>query len=86
MMQLHLLIEDEILWELKLLDQVLHLVIAVSQHLKMLKEAGILQGEVDSPCTCYWLPRDRLACFVQLKSLISRLPWYLFSLFIVYRG
>ncbi len=43
----------------------------VSQHLKILKEAGIVQGEIDSPHTCYWLARDRLA---QLKSLISQLP------------
>ncbi len=43
----------------------------VSQHLKILKEAGIVQGEIDSPRTCYWLARDRLA---QLKSLISQLP------------
>ena len=43
----------------------------VSQHLKILKEAGIVQGEIDGPRTCYWLSRDRLA---QLKSLISRLP------------
>ncbi len=25
----------------------------VSQHLKILKEAGIVQGEIDSPHTCY---------------------------------
>ncbi len=43
----------------------------VSQHLKILKEAGIVQGEIDGPRTCYWLARDRLA---QLKSLISQLP------------
>ncbi len=43
----------------------------VSQHLKILKEAGIVQGEIDGPRTCYWLSRDRLA---QLKSLISLLP------------
>ena len=43
----------------------------VSQHLKILKEAGIVQGEIDGPRTCYWLSRDRLA---QLKSLISQLP------------
>ncbi len=43
----------------------------VSQHLKMLKEAGIVQGEIDGPRTCYWLARERLA---HLKSLISQLP------------
>ncbi len=43
----------------------------VSQHLKILKEAGIVQGEIDGPRTCYWLARD---CLAQLKSLISQLP------------
>jgi len=43
----------------------------VSQHLKILKEAGIVQGEIDGPRTCYWLSHDRLA---QLKLLISQLP------------
>lgn len=43
----------------------------VSQHLKMLKEAGIVQGEIDGPRTCYWLSRERLA---QFKSLIAQLP------------
>ena len=52
-MQLHLLLGDEIMWELQLLDQVLHMVIEVSHHLKMLKEAGIVQGEIDRPLTCH---------------------------------
>jgi ArsR family transcriptional regulator, arsenate/arsenite/antimonite-responsive transcriptional repressor len=43
----------------------------VSQHLKILKEAGIVQGEIDGPRTCYWLSRERLA---QLKALMAQLP------------
>ena len=43
----------------------------VSQHLKILKGAGVVQGEIDGPRTCYWLSRDHLA---QLKSLITQLP------------
>lgn len=43
----------------------------VSQHLKILKEAGIVQGEIDGPRTCYWLSRERLA---HLKVLMAQLP------------
>ena len=33
----------------------------VSQHLKVLKDAGLIQGEIDGPRTCYCANRDRLA-------------------------
>jgi ArsR family transcriptional regulator len=33
----------------------------VSQHLKMLKQAGLIQGEIEGPRTCYCANRDRLA-------------------------
>ena len=33
----------------------------VSQHLKILKEAGLIQGEIDGPRTCYCAVRERLA-------------------------
>jgi DNA-binding transcriptional ArsR family regulator len=32
----------------------------VSQHLKALKEAGLIQGEVDGPRVCYCLDREAL--------------------------
>ena len=32
----------------------------VSQHLKVLKEAGLIQGEIDGPRTCYCAVRERL--------------------------
>lgn len=32
----------------------------VSQHLKILKESGLIQGEVDGPKVCYCVNRDRL--------------------------
>lgn len=32
----------------------------VSQHLKALKEAGLVQGEIDGPRTCYCLNVDSL--------------------------
>jgi ArsR family transcriptional regulator len=32
----------------------------VSQHLKVLKEAGLIRGEIDGPRTCYCADRTRL--------------------------
>ena len=42
----------------------------VSQHLKILKESGLIQGEVDGPKVCYCINPDALQ---ELKSLISKL-------------
>ncbi len=42
----------------------------VSQHLKILKQSGLIQGEVDGPKVCYCINRDKLK---QLKSLIAGL-------------
>ena len=47
-------------------DIVDHLPIAqatVSQHLKVLREAGWIRGEVSGPATCYCLEADRIAWF-----------------------
>ncbi len=33
----------------------------VSQHLKVLKDAGLIIGEIDGMRTCYWASRERLA-------------------------
>ena len=35
----------------------------VSQHLKILKEVGIVRGEIEGPCTCYCLDTDILEKF-----------------------
>jgi len=43
----------------------------VSQHLKVLKEAGLVQGEVDGPRTCYCVAPDGLKRF---KELVATLP------------
>ena len=40
----------------------------VSQHLKILKEAGLVQGEVDGPKVCYCVDPDGLA---RLKRLVA---------------
>lgn len=42
----------------------------VSQHLKVLKDAGLIQGEIDGPRTCYCASRERLA---DLHGLVGRL-------------
>lgn len=42
----------------------------VSQHLKILKESGLIQGEVDGPRVCYCINRDKLK---ELKKLIAGL-------------
>lgn len=42
----------------------------VSQHLKILKEAGLIQGEVDGPKVCYCINSQKLD---ELKSLIATL-------------
>lgn len=33
----------------------------VSQHLKQLKEAGLIRGEIEGPCICYCADKNRLA-------------------------
>lgn len=43
----------------------------VSQHLKVLKEAGLVQGEVDGPRTCYCLNSETMKRF---QSLVASLP------------
>ncbi len=43
----------------------------VSQHLKVLKEAGLVQGEVDGPRTCYCVNPNTVRLF---QSLVASLP------------
>jgi ArsR family transcriptional regulator len=45
----------------------------VSQHLKVLKEAGIVMGEVLGPATCYCLAPGALAA---LQGAVARLAGY----------
>jgi len=42
----------------------------VSQHLKILKESGLIQGEVDGPKVCYCINPKRLT---QLKKFVAEL-------------
>ena len=43
----------------------------VSQHLKILKEAGLVQGEVDGPRTCYCVNPETVRRF---QALVASLP------------
>lgn len=42
----------------------------VSQHLKILKESGLIQGEVDGPKVCYYINPEQLE---RLKELVAGL-------------
>ena len=42
----------------------------VSQHLKILKTAGLIQGEVEGPRTCYCINHDAVT---ELKELLAHL-------------
>jgi len=42
----------------------------VSQHLKILKETGLVQGEIDGPRVCYCINNNAMA---KLKKLIASL-------------
>ncbi len=42
----------------------------VSQHLKILKQSGLIQGEIDGPKVCYCINRAKLE---RLKLLVGKL-------------
>ena len=43
----------------------------VSQHLKCLKDAGLIKGEVEGPKTCYCLNKFMLAKFSRMASELN---------------
>ncbi len=43
----------------------------VSQHLKVLKEAGLVRGEIDGPRVCYCADRAALARHIELLSALA---------------
>jgi ArsR family transcriptional regulator, arsenate/arsenite/antimonite-responsive transcriptional repressor len=53
-----------------IVDQLPFAQATVSQHLKVLKEAGLLQGTIDGPRVCYCPDSEALA---RLKTLIDEL-------------
>jgi ArsR family transcriptional regulator, arsenate/arsenite/antimonite-responsive transcriptional repressor len=54
----------------EIVDQMTLAQATVSQHLKVLKDAGLIQGEIDGPRTCYWVAQERL---VELHGLVGEL-------------
>lgn len=42
----------------------------VSQHLKILKESGLVQGEVDGPRVCYCIKKSALKTFKKLVAAL----------------
>ncbi len=45
----------------------------VSQHLKALKDAGLISGEVEAPAICYCVNTDKMAkIYKQLKGLFTK--------------
>jgi ArsR family transcriptional regulator, arsenate/arsenite/antimonite-responsive transcriptional repressor len=44
----------------------------VSQHLKVLREAGIIRGEIDGPRCCYWLDRRALTAIADAVGGFDR--------------
>ena len=45
----------------------------VSQHLKCLKKAGLIKGEVEGPKTCYCLDRTMLKKFTRMAGTLDRM-------------
>ena len=54
----------------ELVDQMTLAQSTVSQHLKVLKEAGLVQGEIDGPKVCYCV---NPAALQRLKELVAAL-------------
>ncbi len=54
----------------ELVDQMTLAQSTVSQHLKILKEAGLVHGEIDGPKVCYCVNPEALA---RLKELVAGL-------------
>ncbi len=45
----------------------------VSQHLKVLRDAGFVQGSIEGPCTCYCLDESVIADYRELSRGIPAL-------------
>jgi ArsR family transcriptional regulator, arsenate/arsenite/antimonite-responsive transcriptional repressor len=46
----------------------------VSQHLKVLKDAGLVRGEIDGPRICYCIDRERMRELVRLFDELASTP------------
>ena len=48
---------------------------SVSRHIKVLKDAGLIRGEIDGPRSCYYLDRAALRVLgEQLNAFFAALP------------
>jgi len=56
----------------ELVDQLPISQATVSQHLKVLKEAGLVQGEIDGPRVCYCASTERLNRMAALLDLLHQ--------------
>jgi ArsR family transcriptional regulator len=46
----------------------------VSQHLKVLREAGIIRGEIEGPRSCYWVDPAVLAAVADAMGGLAAAP------------
>jgi ArsR family transcriptional regulator len=67
---LRLLLARETCYCGQLVDELPLAQATVSQHLKVLREAGLIVGETEGPRVCYWASRERLA---HLTGLVAGL-------------
>lgn len=67
---LRLLLAREACYCGQLVDELPLAQATVSQHLKVLKDAGVIVGEIEGLRTCYWASRERLA---ELHALVGDL-------------
>ncbi len=50
----------------QLVDELALAQATVSQHLKVLRDAGLIVGEIEGPRICYWASRERLDALHEL--------------------
>ncbi|MGB8295039.1 MAG: metalloregulator ArsR/SmtB family transcription factor [Polyangia bacterium] len=67
---LRLLVEKNVCIAGELADEVSLAASTVSQHLKILKEAGLIKGEIDGPRRCYCVDKTVVA---RLRTFIAAL-------------
>lgn len=63
----HLLIEDRCICG-RIVEVLPLAQSTVSQHLKILKESGLVQGEVEGPKTCYCVDKEKLKMLLETMS------------------
>jgi ArsR family transcriptional regulator, arsenate/arsenite/antimonite-responsive transcriptional repressor len=67
---MRLLLADDACYCGQLVDELSLAQATVSQHLKVLKEAGLVVGEIEGLRTCYCASRDRLARLYELVGVL----------------